>query len=408
MRSQSVRSQPIRQVAGQPTGRRRPRAATLVALLTVALTVCLLVAPAGAATTVLRGHDPADLAITVSAATVPSGSAGTAVVVADDDGALLPAVASALGGLPRPSPLLLTASDRLDTAVLAELDRATGGSGRYGGGATVYLVGDRSGHVADELTAHGYAVVRIAGSDPATVATALATATYGVPAGTSQRVVLADAADPFAVAAADVYGANVGVPVIPVDADVPDTGVFLRDVVVVASPARISDEAAAGAGDGSPTVTRVWDDDHMRLSVALADLLAAEPGEGDPPPAPHAVAPVVASGTRDPSAGALAAMVAARQALDGNDAPLLLTGGSPLATARACDGGAGGTTCPLDSVDGDVTVLLLPGDAGADGRPDVAAASAVLPTTGGGRAGLALGLLLAGGASSVWLGRRRA
>ena len=388
---------------------RRPRAATLVAALTLALSALVLVVPAQATTTVIRGHDASDLAVAVSDATVPAGSAETAVIVADDDPALLQAAASVLGGLPRPTPLLLTRPDHLDKATFDALERATGGPSRYEG-VTVTLVGDVADRVSQELEAHGYTVLPTPAADPASVAVALANATYGSPGGTSQRVVLADASDPFAVAAADAYGVNVGVPVIPVDGDVPDLGVFLRQVIVVAPAEAIGDAAAAHTGTGSPTVTRIWDDDHTALSAGLAHLLAAEQGEGNPTPAPHAVAPVVASGTTDPAAGALASMVAERAAWDGNDAPLLLaTDATPEAMAHACDGsGSGDASCPIDGVDGNVTALVLPGDGAPAGGADVVSAGARLPTTGGGRAGLALGMLLAGGALSAWLRRRHA
>jgi hypothetical protein len=118
----------------------------------------------------IAGVDRIGTAIAASQTGFSKDASARAVVLARAD-----SFADALAGTPlaavRGGPLLLTPSAQLDGRVRGEIDRV------LPKGATVYLLGGTSalaGGVADELTADGYAVKRLAGADRYGTAVAIA------------------------------------------------------------------------------------------------------------------------------------------------------------------------------------------------------------------------------------------
>ena len=119
----------------------------------------------------LAGADRVGTAVAVSRAAFVAGSAPAAVLARADQ------YADALAGAPlaaaKKGPLLLTGSSALAAADAVELTRVVAPGG------TVYLLGGPgalSPLVADQVTALGFTVVRLAGADRFATATAIATA----------------------------------------------------------------------------------------------------------------------------------------------------------------------------------------------------------------------------------------
>lgn len=120
----------------------------------------------------LSGANRVETAIAISQASYPTdGSAGGVVLTRKD------AFADALAGAPAAAqvggPMLLTATDRLEPSVLAEVERV------LPVGGTVHLLGGTaalSQDVADDLTDAGYEIDRLAGNDR--YATAVEVATF--------------------------------------------------------------------------------------------------------------------------------------------------------------------------------------------------------------------------------------
>jgi putative cell wall-binding protein len=119
----------------------------------------------------LASADRVGTAVAVSRAAFAAGSAPVAVLARADQ------YADALAGAPlaaaKKGPLLLTGSSALAAADAVELTRAVPPGG------TVYLLGGPaalSPSVADQVTALGFTVVRLAGTDRFATATAIATA----------------------------------------------------------------------------------------------------------------------------------------------------------------------------------------------------------------------------------------
>jgi putative cell wall-binding protein len=133
--------------------------------------------------TVLGGADRSATAIAVSQATFPEAKSAGAVILARDDG-FVDALAGAPLAAKSRAPLLLTDPGSLHAATAAEIQRV------LPAGGTVYLLGGTNAlttTVADSIGGLGYHVVRYAGVDRYSTATAIATA-LGNPA----IVVLAD------------------------------------------------------------------------------------------------------------------------------------------------------------------------------------------------------------------------
>lgn len=352
----------------------RPRTASrrlLGSVLLVLGLVTMLAARPGSAdagSVNLRAADPSALSVLLSR-TVVAGKAEAILVAADNAPAKLAGVGSALGALPGQVPLLLTPAGRLSPAVAAEVDRIRTAS-------TVAYVLDDAG-VAAALAARGLTVNLVVPTDSMDLSAALAQQTYGVLGGTGQRLIVT-AGDLRVAGIAGAFGANLGIPVL-MGSGAHRGEVFLREVLVIADPAVLPDEAVGP--EPGPRVTRIWDADLDALGVALGARLAAEPRDGDLAERAGRSIIVLDRDERDPHPALLAPVLAAAQALDGFDA-----------TVRVLETGA-----VVPDADGLVVFSLGLGNALAGARPS----SSPLPATGG---GLALG---AGLALSGWVLRRR-
>ena len=265
----------------------------------------------GAGSARLEGGDRIDTALRISRDSFDDGTAG-AVLLARADG-FADALASATLALAEQAPLLLVPSGDVPDAVLDEIDRVLGGTGR------VYLLGGEAAitpAVADELTAAGHDVVRVAGDDR--VATSVAIAQFLVDAGAEiTEVVLASASSfPDALAGA-AYAAEVGAPVLLTAPDALSDAV--RDllatlgtdtaVTVVGGTAGVSDAVIDELVGLGFVVERLAGDDRYDTAVEIAEAGHL-----------HPTVVVIATGRTFPDAlagGAYAGRLGA---------PLLLTG----------------------------------------------------------------------------------
>jgi len=341
---------------------------------------------AGAAATTIVAADPVSMSITASQAVIPGGASSAVVLVDHDDEVLQVVAGSVAAGLPGYVPLLLADPEALDAVTLGELDRVSAGQPVR----VAYLVGSFADAVVTRLEADGWAVTRVAGATALDTALALHAQTYGAPVGTSQRVLVVSdrPQDVLASSMAAVFGANVGIPVLPVGAVTPAVATQTREVIVVADPAVVPDDRLTGfAGapaDGAPfgavagnaVVTRIWDADPVALAAALSARLLAEPGEGLPRGWLEPM-PVIVE-VADAAVAPVAAMVAARRSLDGHPAALSVS----------------------------LADFAVPGATHLDllGSGQVAPAAPGLPATGGAGVVVASGVALVGGGLAL---RRR-
>lgn len=174
---------------------RQPHAAGEVVVVTGGAPAVAGPAPTGSVTRV-AGVDRVDTAIRASQSRYADRTAGAVVLARSDD------FPDALTGTPlavaKGGPLLLTGSASLDPAVRAEVARV------LPAGGTVYVLGGiqaLSASVADELTATGFRVVRYAGVDRFSTATAVASDGLGSPSTVLEATGL-DFADALAAGAA--------------------------------------------------------------------------------------------------------------------------------------------------------------------------------------------------------------
>ncbi len=362
--------------ATRPTAaaRRLPDLLLALGVLVIVASLLLSIRPAGAASTILVADSPSALSIAVSQATVDDGSAEAVIVMGESADADLWGVPAALAATPGPASILLTSPSGPSPEVLAELDRASAP------GAVLYVV--NLPEVATALSARGHVVIPISGADAAATSLALADQTWGAPAGTTQRLVVVAAAPGghLLAAAANVHGANLGIPVLALGqgqtTDVSPT--VLRELRLVADPALVADDAVGSAS--APTVTRVFSADVADVAASLDDLVLAEPGDGDLRDRAGRTAVAIEADESHPAPAVLAAVVAARDALDGYDARLEFV--ADPSAAAALDPGNG------------VTFVGL-------GAAEPAPEPAPLPATGG---GIAIGAMVT---ALGWTLRRR-
>jgi hypothetical protein len=335
----------------------------------VMVAILALAPPAGAGSigTVIEGPTASALAIAVSQAYFPAGSA-SGVVVADPSKPAIAAMAAAFagGGSTGRVPLLFTGRGVSDTVLRTEIARATGGAAAPGP-PTVWLAGTTLGGL------DGY-VVRSLGTSAAEVAQAVIAG--GAAAGTANRVLVFDGGDWRAGAVAAGFGAAYGIPVLPADA--------LPDGFGTPEPVAIVIGSASVPADRFARVDRIEGGDPTALSVAAADaLVAKEFPAGNPIAVPVPLRPVSADGYGDdPGPALLASVAAAALQAEGARPPVLLVDGRPgtdLAQGCAGKGKDAAALCVLAKSDGAITVLALT----AVGRADGAAAGARLPATGG-------------------------
>jgi hypothetical protein len=350
------------------------------------LAILAVASPAGAGSvgTVIEGPTSATLAIAVSKAYFPAGSA-PGVVVTDPTKPAVAAVAAAFagGGSAGRVPLLFMGRGVSDVVLRTEINRATGGSAAPGP-PTVWLAGTSLGGL------EGYDV-RSLGSSAADVARNVIAG--GPAAGTANRVLLFDGDDWRAGAVAAGFGAAYGLPVLPADA--------LPDGFGTPKPVAIVIGAASVPSDRFVRVDRIEGGDPTALSVAAADaLVAKEFPAGNPVTVP--LRPVTADGYGDdPGPALLASVVAAALQAEGSRPPVLLVDGRPgadLAQGCAGKGKDAVALCVLAKSDGATTVLAL-----TAARGDAEPGATRLPATGGAELPVVVVVLVLG----VLLVRRR-
>jgi hypothetical protein len=335
------------------------------AVLVVVCAVVAFASPVGAGTVgpVIEASTGGALAIAVSQAYFPPGSAEGAVV-ADPDQVGVAAIAAAFAGAAGPGrvPVLFVGDGASDGAVRAEIARATGGDR-----PTVWLA-------AASLDGLGDYDVRDLGDTAAQVAASVIAS--GPPAGTGNRVLLFDKADWRAGAVAAGFGAAYGIPLLPADGIPAGLGVPKPVGIVVGS--------ASVPADRFTRVDRVEGANPTALSVAAADaLVAKEFPAGAPLTVPVPLRPVSADGYgNNPAPALLAAVATAALQADGARPPVLLVDARPtpdLAGGCAAAAKDAGALCLMAKGDGTTTVLALT----ASGRSDGAPAGNRLPATGG-------------------------
>jgi putative cell wall-binding protein len=277
--------------------------------------VATIVVSVGRGAARLEGDDRVETALRISRDSFDDGSAG-AVLLARSDG-FADALASATLALAEEAPVLLVPSTDLPADVKTEIQRVLGDTGR------VYLLGGESAiapGVADELTALGYDVVRVAGEDR--VATSVAITQFLIDAGaTIDEVVLASAASfPDALSGA-AYAAERGAPVLLTapEALSPQVRDLLSSlgtdvaVTVVGGTAGVSDAVVDELTGMGFAVERLAGDDRYDTAVDIAEADAEDP-----------TAVVVATGETFPDAlagGAYAGRLGAPLLLVGDDLP---------------------------------------------------------------------------------------
>ncbi|MFT5221778.1 MAG: hypothetical protein ACI867_000072 [Glaciecola sp.] len=312
----------------------------------------------------LRAATPSALSVLLSQSVIDD-KAEAFVIAADDAPADLAGVGAALGALPGDVSLLLTSPGVLEQAVATEIDRISGP------GTVAFVIADEK--IAAAVEARGLTVVLIVGATPTDIAVNLATATFGAPAGTGQRLIVT-AGDLRAAGIANAHGANLGIPVVPVQrAYVGD--VVLREILIVADPGVLKDDAVKDQ-PGAPVLQRVVATDLDALGIRLGELLANEPKDGDLLERAGLAVIALDDDELDPHPALLAAVAGASFALDGLDATVrvLPRAQSPDAAVFARLGLLGPEQSPTQT----------PG--------------APLPVTGG---GLVLGALLVGAGAMV-------
>jgi putative cell wall-binding protein len=236
--------------------------------------------------------DPVAAAVALSRAAFPDGGAARAVLARHD------VFADALAGGPLAGgggPLLLTAPDRLDPRVAAELDRV------LAPGATVHVLGGQDAvapAVLDAVEAAGAVAERVAGATRIATAAAVAELVLDRSGATTAMVARAgpDGASPWADAlAGGAWGAAAGVPVLLSERDAlsPETAeavrrLGIRDAVVLGGTAALSDSVAAAlpravrvagedrAGTAAAVATRLWGSDRDRDELVLANGIAPD------------------------------------------------------------------------------------------------------------------------------------
>lgn len=251
----------------------------------------------------LAGADRVGTAVAISKAAFADGSAPAAVLARSD------AYADALAGAPlaavRKGPLLLTGSAALAPADAVELTRAVAPGG------TVYLLGGPGAlgsRVADQVSALGFTVARLAGRDRFATATAIAMALD--PAGPILLTTGLSFPDALAAGAA---AAHIGAAVLLTagNTPAPATQVFLA-----AHPNATLYAVGGPAAQAYPSAIPVVGSNRYATAVAVARRFF-----------PGARAAGLASGVSFPDA------LAAGPVLGASGVPLLLTGSAPLATS---------------------------------------------------------------------------
>jgi hypothetical protein len=331
-------------------------------VLAVTVAVLALASPAGAGGIgpVIEAATDGALAIAVSQAHFPAGSAAGAVVTSVHEPGTAAVAAAFAGGAAGRVPVLFTGAGVSDAAVRAEIARVTDGPGT----ATVWLAGAQLGGL------EGYDV-RDLGDSAADVSRAVLAS--GPASGTANRVLVFDGANWQAGVVAAGFGAAYGIPVV-VAAALPDglaTGP--KPVGLVIGPASVP----AGAFS---SVQKFERPDPTALSILVAtELTAKEHPAGAPLTVPVPVEPVAADGYgTDPGPALLAPVVAAARQVEGARPPVMLVDGRPGADlAGGCASGAKdkAALCFMAQSDGATRVLAL--------RADAAAARGRLPATGG-------------------------
>ncbi|WP_370326196.1 beta-propeller domain-containing protein [Euzebya sp.] len=248
-------------------------------------------------------------------------------------------------------PLLLTASARLTPATAAELDRV------LGDGATVYVLGGEDAigpAVADELTAAGYAVARLAGETRVETALAVADEVRRRHPGDTVLLARSDgpADNPTSAWADSMTGGSLaaarGLPILvtPTDALHPAVATWLAADAPVSTVLLGGDAALSDAvEDAAPNPRRLAGPERTATAAAIAED-ALWRGPGDAPDARRFV--ILDAGRPDGWAYGLSA---AGIAADTGAPPLAVVGTVSAATRRVV------STCGDPAVD-----LLLVGD----------------------------------------------
>jgi putative cell wall-binding protein len=271
-----------------------------------------VVVKVGSGASRLAGDDRHGTAERLSRENFPTDGSAKAVLLARSDG-FADALASASMAVLEDAPVLLTAAADLPPSVLEEIQRALAPDG------TVYVLGGEgaiASTVVDSLTAAGYQVVRIAGSDR--LDTAVQIANFLVDSGVEiDEVVVANGSTfPDALSGA-AFAAAFDAPVLLTGSDALDPRVedFLArigadaEVFVTGGVAAVSDAVVAEIAALGLEVTRLAGDDRFETSAEVAETLF-----------PLATSVVLATGHNFPDALAGAAHAGRL------DAPVLLVG----------------------------------------------------------------------------------
>lgn len=277
-------------------------------------------AAVGAGGARLSGGTRFDTSTRLSREAFPGDGTAEAVLLARGD-AFADALAAGALTLLEDAPVLLTASAEVPPAVLDEIARALGESG------TVYLLGGEAAiapAVADALSAMGYQVERISGTDR--IATAVQIARFLMATGVdADEVVLASAANfPDALAGAS-FAAIAEAPILLTGSQSldPRVAALLRDVgpdvevLVLGGEAAISAAVVDQVRALGLDVERLSGKDRYATSAAVADALF-----------PDSNAVVIATGATFPDALSGSALAAR------HNAPVLLADATLPAAVR--------------------------------------------------------------------------
>jgi hypothetical protein len=314
-----------------------------IVLTAVGMLAAAVPAGAGAIGPVLEAPTEGALALAVSRAEFPDGSAPDVVVTDTDDVALAAMAAAFTGLLPGRAPLLFEGPGAAEPALRAEIARVTGGPGSADP-PQVWLFGTSlSGLDGYDVRSMGDTVASAAG----------AIIDEGAGAGTGDRLILFAADDRAAAAVAAGFGAVAGVPALALGA-LPD-GVSAARAIAIGS-------VAVPSGVFAEPVTRVEGGDPAALSAAAATALGLQERPAGAPVA-LPVRPVAADGYGTSAVPSLlAAVVAAGNRDRGALAPVLLVDGRPAPDLAGGCSGAGrdkASLCVLAQADGETTVLVL-------------------------------------------------